>query len=112
MNQLKISHEAKQRYFKSVLKNLHEFGFSTREVLSKEGSEGQNLTFNQTADLVFDLSASHVRIKHTGDPSRKIGLLVVLDADTPPAELIVDYGACNAEDMKIADRCVEGGTSA
>lgn len=81
-------------------------------MLSEEGSEGQNLTFSQTADLVFDLDTSHVRIKHTGDPSRKIGLFVVLDADTPPAELIADYGASSAEDMKIADRCIERGTSA
>ena len=110
MRTLAISQEARRHHLKSVIENFDEFGFSHRELIDEEGSTHRALTVNQVLSLALDLEASHIKLIHTGDMGRKIGLFVVLD--NTPADMIVDFGASHKADMPIADHCINGGPHA
>lgn len=109
---MQITQETRKRFLKSVLKNFHEYGFSYRSVIDEDGESQHGLTIDRATEEVFATEISHLRVTHVGDRGRKIGMLIVNERGAPPTDLIADFGAAREEDMRIADRCIEGGSSA
>lgn len=103
--------DANKRFLKSVLNNFHEYGFSYRSVADGE-NETHGLTIDRTVEETFAVEAAHITLTNVNDRSRKIGLFIVLDHPQAPMDLINDFGAKNKDDLAIADRCIEGGSSA
>ena len=110
MTTLTITQDAQKRYLKSVLSNLAEYGFNYRSVYHTEGVHG--LTIDRAIEVAFANNAAHIGVTHTGNRGRKIGLLLNIEDDVPPADLISDVGAAHKSDIEIAERCITGGTAA
>jgi hypothetical protein len=112
MTTLTITQDIQKRFLKSVLSHLAEYGFDYRSVYNADGSARHGLTIERATIVAFENDSPHLRVTHTGNRGRKIGLLLNLDEGTPPNELIKDVGAAHKDDIAIGERCVEGGTSA
>lgn len=109
---MQIPQETRERFLESVLKNFAEYGFNYRSVIDEDGEASHGLTIERTVEEAFALDMCHLTVTHTGQRARKVGLLVVNEADAAPMDLIVDFGAANANDLEIATRCIQGGSSA
>lgn len=105
---MKFTQKAREDFLKTVLNNFHEYGFSYRSVIDEDGGAQHGLTVERIVSEVFDLGIAHITLTNTTNRGRKIGLLVVNEADGAPADLIADYGAANKNDLEIADRCIQG----
>ncbi|WP_075881489.1 hypothetical protein [Vreelandella massiliensis] len=109
---LTITPDVQKRYLKSVLSHLAEYGFDYRSVFAPDGSARHGLTIERATIVAFENDAPHIKVTHTGNRGRQIGMMLNLDEGTPPSELITDVGAKHADDIAIGERCIEGGTSA
>lgn len=108
---LTISPDVRERYLKSVLNNLAEYGFTYRSVLHDGGRE-HGLTVSDTAKEVMDLELCHIQLTNVESRGRRVGLLVVNEPNMAPVDMIADFGAAKEEDMQLVQRCIDGGTSA
>lgn len=108
---LTISQDTQKRFLKSVLSNLAEYGFNYRSVHVSLDNVFHGVTIDRAVEIAFTNNAPHLRVTHTGNRGRKVGLMLNLEDQVPPAELISDVGAAHKDDIAIADRCIEGGSS-
>lgn len=108
---LTIGPDVRERYLKSVLNNLAEYGFTYRSILDGETAI-HGVTVSQAADRAIDLDACHIRLINVDDRDRKAGLFVINEPDLAPVDMIADIGVANEDDMPLVERCIEGATSA
>lgn len=108
---LTIGPDVRGRYLRSVLNNLAEYGFTYRSITHDGGME-HGLTISDVAKDAIDLELCHVQLTNVDNRERRVGLLVVNEANMAPMDMIADFGAANEEDMAVVQRCIDGGTSA
>jgi hypothetical protein len=108
---LKITEETRKRYLTSILNNFVDAGFKRLSVNDGE-EEHYGLTITDTIDMVFELELSQITLAKPKNHNRKIGLMIVMEPDQTPADIITDFGATNEDDMAIAQKAIDKGTSA
>jgi hypothetical protein len=95
-------------FLAQVLKNFAEYGFNYRSVHYDDGEADHGLSITDTVANARSTDAVHLKLTHTKERSRKIGLLIVTEPGQVPMDIVADYGAANENDVAIADRCSQG----
>ena len=105
---MKTTDAACRAFLTQVLKNFAEYGFNYRSVHYDDGQADHGLTITEAVTNARATDAAHLKLTHTKQRARKIGLLIVTEPDQTPMDMIADYGTAGENDAAIADRCIQG----